>query len=66
MKKIDSGHVDKVIVTNTLPLPKDASSKVEQVSIASMLTDVILAEHFRAQQVYQKKKIKVIKNLLKT
>ena len=34
-------------MTNTLPLPATVSKKVEQVSIAPLLADVILAEHFR-------------------
>ena len=47
MRKIDKSEIDQVVVTNTLPLPKDSSEKVIQVSIAPMLADVILAEHFR-------------------
>lgn len=49
MSTIESSSVDKVVVTNTLPLPLNASSKVIQVSVAPMLADVILAEHFRTQ-----------------
>ena len=41
--------IDKVVVTNSLPLPADPSEKVVQLSIAPMLADVILAEHFRQQ-----------------
>ena len=33
MQKIDAGHVDRVVVTNTLPLPPNSSSKVEQVRL---------------------------------
>jgi ribose-phosphate pyrophosphokinase len=47
MKLIDDGPVTKVFVTNTLPLPSNASSKVQQISIAPLIADVILAEHFR-------------------
>lgn len=47
MEIIEKSAVKKVIVCNTLPLPANASSKVQQVSIAPMLTHVILAEHFR-------------------
>lgn len=48
MELIENSPVKKVIVTNTLPLPKTATSKVIQVSIAPMLAHVILAEHFRS------------------
>ena len=47
-KLIADSPVNKVIVTNTLPLPKDMSGKVEQLSVAPMLAHVILAEHFRS------------------
>eukprot|EP01035_Chromulina_nebulosa_P018195 gene18195-23856_t len=48
MSLIDLSPVNQVVVTNTLPLPKEISSKVEQVSIAQMVAHVILAEHFRS------------------
>lgn len=48
MELIENSPVKKVIVTNTLPMPKVATSKVVQVSIAPMLAHVILAEHFRS------------------
>jgi ribose-phosphate pyrophosphokinase len=38
----------KVVVTNSLPLPKRVSHKVHQVSMAPVLADVIIAEHFRS------------------
>ena len=44
---IEDGFVRKVIVTNSLPLPPQVSSQVEQVSIAPLLANVIVAEHFR-------------------
>lgn len=47
METIDQCDVDSVIVTDSLPLPKDCSKKIEQVSIANYLSDVILTEHFR-------------------
>ena len=49
MKKIDQSVIDRVVVTNSLPLPADPSERVVQLSIAPMLADVILAEHFRQQ-----------------
>lgn len=48
MELIENGVVKKVVVTNTLPLPPNASSKVEQISVGPMLARVILAEHFRS------------------
>lgn len=48
MEWIDEAPVQKVIVTNTLPLPAGSSSKIEVVSIAEMLSHVIIAEHFRS------------------
>ena len=49
MRKIDQSKIDKVVLTNTLPLPDDPSDKVVQISIGPMLADVILAEHYRQQ-----------------
>jgi ribose-phosphate pyrophosphokinase len=46
-QNIENSAVSQVIITNTLPLPKNISGKVTQVSIAPMLGRVILAEHFR-------------------
>ncbi len=48
MELIDDSPVAGVIVANTLPLPKIASSKIVQVSVAPLLADVILTEHFRS------------------
>ena len=54
MLRIENSPVKRVVVTNSLPMPKQAngfvSSKVEQVSIAPMLAHVILAEHFSGDQ----------------
>eukprot|EP01041_Mallomonas_annulata_P000598 gene598-1155_t len=47
MKLIDNGIVKKVFVTNSLPLPINPSSKIEQISVAHLLANVILSEHFR-------------------
>jgi ribose-phosphate pyrophosphokinase len=44
----DSAAVDRVLVTDTLPLPKNASGKVEQFSVAKLLARVIETEHCRA------------------
>lgn len=44
---IEKSHVKEVIVGGTLPLPKNASSKIRQISIAPLLSQIILAEHFR-------------------
>lgn len=45
---IDNSPITKVFVTNSLPLPKNHSAKVEQISVAKFLADVILTEHFRS------------------
>jgi len=42
--------VQKVVVTNSLPLPKNASSKIVQVSVAPLLARLILMEHFRSRR----------------
>jgi phosphoribosylpyrophosphate synthetase len=47
MERIKDCDVDKVIVTNTLPLPDDACSKIVQISVAPMIAHVIMAEHFK-------------------
>jgi ribose-phosphate pyrophosphokinase len=45
---IDASAVKKIVVTNSLPRPigKFHSTKVHQVSIAPMLSRIILSEHF--------------------
>lgn len=47
MANIDDSPVDRVIVTNSLPLPALCSPKVVQVSLAPYLSNIILAEYFR-------------------
>lgn len=48
MIKIDQSKITKIIVTDSLPLPSNASKKIVQVPMSSYLADVILAEHFRS------------------
>lgn len=48
METIDAAPVDQVFVTDSLPLPSDASAKVVQISVAPLLSRLILAEHFRS------------------
>lgn len=45
---IEASKIDKVFVTDTLPLPVTKSSKIEQVSVVKYLANVILTEHFRS------------------
>lgn len=47
MENIENCPVDKVYVTDTLPLPENTSGKVIQMPIAPLLARVIIAEHFR-------------------
>ena len=47
MEFIDNSHVTKIFVTDSLVLPKNASKKIEQISLAPFLADMILTEHFR-------------------
>ena len=47
MKLIEDCPVNRVFVTDSLPLPANVSNKVEQVSIARQLGHIILAEYFR-------------------
>ncbi len=46
--------VTKIIVSDSLPLPKSPCPKLEQVSIASYLADVILTEHNQHQHPHSK------------
>ncbi len=43
---LDNTTIKKVFVLNTLPLPARVSSKVQQLSIATRLADLITSEHF--------------------
>lgn len=48
MKIIDSiPKLRKVVVTNTLPLPKYPSKKIEQLSVGPAIAKLLLAEHLR-------------------
>ena len=47
LQEINESPIEKIYVTNSLPLPKEANSKIEQVSLASLLGRVIWTEHFR-------------------
>lgn len=48
MERIENSPIDEVFVTNSLPLPKNSSTKIRQVSVAPLLARVIWTEHFRA------------------
>lgn len=43
----DSAAVDRVLVTDTLPLPENSSNKVETITVSKMLARVIQTEHTR-------------------
>lgn len=47
MELIERGAVKKVFVCNTLPLPPNTCSKIQQVSIASLIAKVVLSEHLQ-------------------
>ena len=47
MSLVQNSSVDQVLVTDTLPLPPNASSKVKQMSVARLLARVIETEHLR-------------------
>eukprot|EP01038_Epipyxis_sp_PR26KG_P005672 gene5672-7829_t len=51
MELIDVGPINQVLVSNTLPKPLKYSDKIQHVSIAPLLADVILTEHFRSVNV---------------
>ncbi len=48
MSRISSSDIDKVVVSNSLTLPANSSNKVVQVSLAPIIADIILTEHFRS------------------
>jgi ribose-phosphate pyrophosphokinase len=48
MEVIEASKVSKILVTDSLPLPKHPSSKIVQVPLAPFLADMILTEHFRS------------------
>jgi len=45
---IENSKIDKVFVTDTLPIPATKNSKIEQLSVVKYLANVILTEHFRS------------------
>ena len=47
MEVMDTSKLSKIIVTDSLPLPPNPSSKIIQLSLAPLLSDIILTEHFR-------------------
>lgn len=49
MEIIRLSPVEKVIVTDSLPLPNNSSSKIHQVSMASALANIIETEHYAAR-----------------
>lgn len=52
MELINKSPIKKVFVSNTLPLPPYVSPKIEQVTIAEMLSHVIVGEHFRSLNMF--------------
>lgn len=44
---LEESPIEKIYVTNSLPLPANATQKIEQVSLESLLGRVIWTEHFR-------------------
>ena len=55
MEIIDSSKVTKIVVTDSLPLPKNSSKKIVQLPLAPFLADMILTEHFRTVRVEEDK-----------
>mmetsp|Transcript_24356 Transcript_24356/g.35735 ORF Transcript_24356/g.35735 Transcript_24356/m.35735 type:complete len:396 (+) Transcript_24356:115-1302(+) len=51
MQVIDRSPIEKVIVTNSLPLPAVHSSKIEQVSVAPLLAQVIWTEQYKSRTI---------------
>lgn len=51
MNIIKLAPVEKVIVTNSLPLPENCSNKIVQVSMADVLANIIETEHFASRVV---------------
>ena len=49
MEIIRLSPVEKVIVTDSLPLPENSSSKIHQVSMATTLANIIETEHYAAR-----------------
>jgi len=55
MNRIEKSKIHKILVTDSLPLPANASKKISQVSLKHSLADVILAEHFRSVRFEEEK-----------
>jgi ribose-phosphate pyrophosphokinase len=53
MKIIDESPVEAVVVTNSLPLPENASRKVVVLSVAKQLARIIVSEH-TAEMVFKR------------
>lgn len=51
MQLIDRSPIERVYVTNSLPLPAVRSDKVVQVSIAELIAKSIYTEHFASRKV---------------
>lgn len=51
MNTIDKSPIEKLVITNSLPLVSPTSDKVVQVSIAPLLARAIWAEHFKSRKV---------------
>jgi ribose-phosphate pyrophosphokinase len=48
MATIEASPIDKVFVTDSLPLSPNRSDKIVQIPIAALIARVVLAEHFRS------------------
>jgi len=42
---IENSHLEKVVVTDTIPLPREKSNKIDQVSVVEIFADVIRRIH---------------------
>ena len=51
MQTIDRSPIEKVFVSNSLPLPSVRSNKVVQVNIAQLLANSIHTQHFESRMI---------------
>jgi ribose-phosphate pyrophosphokinase len=51
MRLLEESPIDEILITNTLPAPKNLIKKVTQLSVAPLLARVIWAEHFKSSLV---------------